>query len=95
MGFTISDDFIAEKNRAGLEALEEDYAHLGRQLGRNGVDIERLTERALAFRVSVPSWGVGTALGARSHTVWIADGGNFPGQVHFRRAVDRYLESPR
>ncbi len=204
MGFTVSDDFIAEQNRAGLEALEEDYAHLGRQLGRHGMDIERLTERAIAFRVSVPSWGVGTggtrfarfpgpgeprnvleklddceivnrlvrvtsgislhipwdkpenaselkeyaaarglafdsmnsntfqdqsdqklsykfgslshtdeavrrqavehnlecieigaALGARSHTVWIADGGNFPGQVHFRRAVDRYLQSLR
>jgi L-rhamnose isomerase/sugar isomerase len=36
---------------------------------------------------------IGRALGARSHTVWIGDGGNFPGQVHFRRAVDRYLES--
>ena len=24
MGFTVSDDFIAERNRAGLEALEED-----------------------------------------------------------------------
>jgi L-rhamnose isomerase/sugar isomerase len=27
--------------------------------------------------------------------VWIADGGNFPGQLHFRRALDRYLESLR
>jgi L-rhamnose isomerase/sugar isomerase len=204
MAFTVSDDFVAEQNRQGMAALEEDYAHLGRQLGRRGIDIERLTERAIAFRVSVPSWGVGTggtrfarfpgpgeprtvfeklddcevvnrlvrvtpgislhipwdrpddsdelksyasdrglffdsmnsntfqdqpdqkqsyrfgslshtdpavrrqavehnvecieigkALGARSHTVWIGDGGNFPGQVHFRRAVDRYLESLR
>jgi L-rhamnose isomerase/sugar isomerase len=204
MSFTVSDDFVAEQNQQGMKALEEDYAHLGRQLGRRGIDIERLTERAIAFRVSVPSWGVGTggtrfarfpgpgeprsvfeklddcdvihrlvrvtpgislhipwdrpdspdelkayaadrglffdsmnsntfqdqpgqalsyrfgslshteaavrkqavehnlecieigkALGARSHTVWIGDGGNFPGQVHFRRAVDRYLESLR
>jgi L-rhamnose isomerase/sugar isomerase len=36
---------------------------------------------------------IGAALGARSHTVWIGDGGNFPGQVHFRRALDRYIES--
>jgi L-rhamnose isomerase/sugar isomerase len=36
---------------------------------------------------------IGKALGSKSHTVWIADGGNFPGQVHFRRALDRYLES--
>jgi L-rhamnose isomerase/sugar isomerase len=38
---------------------------------------------------------IGQQLGARSHTVWIGDGGNFPGQVHFRRALDRYLESLR
>jgi L-rhamnose isomerase/sugar isomerase len=202
MGFTVSDEFVAGQNQAHLEVLEEDYAHLGRQLGRRGIDIERLTERTMGFRVAVPSWGVGTggtrfarfpgpgeprslheklddcdviqrlvrvtpavslhipwdkpdsaeelkvhaaerglffdsmnsntfqdqpgqahsykfgslshtdpavrqqavdhniecieigkALGARSHTVWIGDGGNFPGQVHFRRAVDRYLES--
>jgi L-rhamnose isomerase/sugar isomerase len=204
MAFTVSEEFVAEHNRPGLEALEEDYAHLGRQLGRSGIDVERLTERAMGFRVAVPSWGVGTGgtrfarfpgpgepssieeklddcevinrlvrvtpgislhipwdrpddpealqryasdrglffdsmnsntfqdqpgqehsykfgslghtdpavrqqavahnvecveigrtLGARSHTVWIGDGGNFPGQVHFRRAVDRYLESLR
>ena len=38
---------------------------------------------------------LGVKLGARSHTVWIGDGGNFPGQVHFRRALERYLESLR
>ncbi len=27
--------------------------------------------------------------------MWIGDGGNFPGQVHFRRALDRYLDSLR
>jgi L-rhamnose isomerase/sugar isomerase len=38
---------------------------------------------------------IGVALGAKAHTVWIGDGGNFPGQLHFRRALDRYLESLR
>ena len=204
MGFELDPERIAAENRSRLESLEEDYAHLGRQLARRGVEIERLTERATAFRVAVPSWGVGTGgtrfarfagpgeprdvfeklddceaihrlvrvtpgislhipwdepkdpavlrefaskrglffdsmnsntfqdqpgqklsykfgslthtdpavrrqavehnvhcielakkLGARSHTVWIGDGGNFPGQVHFRRALDRYLESLR
>jgi L-rhamnose isomerase/sugar isomerase len=202
MAFRLSDDVIAEHNAPRLSWLEEDYAHLGKQLARRGVDIERLTERAAAFRVAVPSWGVGTGgtrfarfagpgeprdvleklddceaihklvrvtpgislhipwdepespaelvafakarglffdsmnsntfqdqagqrlsykfgslthadpavrrqavehnvhciqlgtkLGARSHTVWIGDGGNFPGQQHFRRALERYLES--
>jgi L-rhamnose isomerase/sugar isomerase len=36
---------------------------------------------------------LGRELGATAHTVWIGDGGNYPGQVHTRRALDRYLES--
>ena len=36
---------------------------------------------------------IGRILGSKSLTVWIADGGNFPGQVHPRRALERYLES--
>jgi L-rhamnose isomerase/sugar isomerase len=197
-------EFVSEHNRKAVEWLHQDYEHLGKQLRRRGVEIEGLTARAMAFRVAVPSWGVGTGgtrfarfpspgeprnvfekledcelvnqmvrvtpgislhipwdepehpaelvdlarkrglffdsmnsntfqdqpgqelsykfgslthtdpavraqavehnvhcvelgrkLGARSHTVWIGDGGNFPGQVHFRRALDRYLESLR
>jgi L-rhamnose isomerase/sugar isomerase len=197
-------DIIASQNAPHHAALEDDYAHLGRQLGRRGIEIERVTTQAAAFRVAVPSWGVVTggtrfarfpmageprtifekiddceivqrlvrvtpgvslhipwdrherpgelraylqsrglsadstnsntfqdeagqrlsykfgslchtdpavrrqavelnleclalaeALGASAHTVWIGDGGNFPGQVDFRRALDRYLESLR
>src|SRR5262245_48443763 len=36
---------------------------------------------------------IGRILGSKSLTVWIADGGNFPGKVHPRRALERYLES--
>jgi L-rhamnose isomerase / sugar isomerase len=202
MGYQVSDGHVAEENGRRLPDLEQDYEHLGGQLARRGVDIDRLTERAMAFRVAVPSWGVGTggtrfarfaepgeprdvfekledcaalhklvrttpgislhipwdrpedpaalrafaserglhfdsmnsntfedqagqklsykfgslthtdpavrrqavehnlecielgrALGAQSHTVWIGDGGNFPGQQHFRQALSRYLES--
>jgi len=204
MSFMVTDEHVARENRERAAWLDEDYAHLGRQLARRGVEIERLVERAATFRVAVPSWGVGTGgtrfsrfpgpgeprgvfekledceavnrlvrvtpgislhipwdepespaellafaerrglffdsmnsntfqdqpgqalsyrfgslshtdpgvrrqavehnlrclelgkkLGARSHTVWIGDGGNFPGQVHLRRALDRYLESLR
>jgi L-rhamnose isomerase/sugar isomerase len=198
---------VERDNAARRATLDEDYAHIERQLERRRVDIEALVERAAAFRVAVPSWGVGTggtrfarfpgpgeprtlleklddcgvvqalvritpgislhipwdkpresgpgdaasirarllelglsiesmnsntfqdqpgqplsykfgslshtdvavrqqavehnleclaigrALGASSHTVWIGDGGNFPGQIHFRRAVDRYVGS--
>jgi L-rhamnose isomerase/sugar isomerase len=198
----LSDAHIQEANAAGAATLAEDFDHLARQLARRGVAAEPLVERATAFRVAVPSWGVGSggtrfarfaiageprnifekledcevvfkltrttpgislhipwdkpanagelrafaharglffdsmnsntfqdqpgqplsykfgslshtgaavrrqaiehnleclaigqALGARSHTVWIGDGGNFPGQLHFRRALDRYLDS--
>jgi L-rhamnose isomerase/sugar isomerase len=50
-------------------------------------------EQAIAHNLECMELGV--KLGARSHTVWIGDGGNFPGQQHFRRALERYLESLR
>lgn len=198
----VTETFIQEANAPLVAALEEDYDHLARQLARRGADAETLVERAMAFRVAVPSWGLGSggtrfarfaipgeprnvfekledaevvcklvrstpgvslhlpwdrtdnpaelrafararglffdsmnsntfqdqpgqplsykfgslshtdsgvrrqaidhnlecletglALGARAHTVWIGDGGNFPGQQHFRRALERYLDS--
>jgi L-rhamnose isomerase/sugar isomerase len=204
MGLSLDEALIAAENAKRRDWLDQDYEHLGRQLARRGVEIEDLTARAMAFRVAVPSWGVGTGgtrfgrfpspgeprnvfekledceavfklvrvtpgislhipwdepdspaelrafaqarglhfdsmnsntfedqpgqlhsykfgslthsdpavrrqavehnleclelgvkLGALSHTVWIGDGGNFPGQVHFRRALERYLESLR
>ena len=60
MGFELSPDRIAVENDARVESLQEDYDHLGLQLARRDVDIEALTARAGAFRVAVPSWGVGT-----------------------------------
>jgi L-rhamnose isomerase/sugar isomerase len=202
--FEIGDAHIAEQNARHKAWLEEDYEHLGRVLQRRGRDIEDLVRRAQAFRVAVPSWGLGTggtrfarfpgpgeprdvyekledcgtvfrlvrstpavslhipwdkpesakelrrfaeqrglvfdamnsntfqdqpgqrhsykfgslthpdravreqavahnvecieigrALGSKAHTVWIGDGGNFPGQMHVRRALERYLESMR
>ena len=50
----------AEHNLERLPALEDDYGHLGRQLARRGIAIEALLERALRFRVAVPSWAMGT-----------------------------------
>jgi L-rhamnose isomerase/sugar isomerase len=38
---------------------------------------------------------IGRRLGSKALTVWIADGSNFPGQSHFTRAFERYLESIR
>ena len=202
--FEIDDAFIAEQNRKAKAWVGEDYEHLARTLRRRGLDVEDLAARAQAFRVGVPSWGLGTggtrfarfpgpgeprgiyekledcgtilklvrstpavslhipwdkpdspgelkrfaqarglhfdamnsntfqdqvgqrlsykfgslthpdravrrqavehnvecieigqALGSKAHTVWIGDGGNFPGQMHLRRSLERYLESTR
>lgn len=60
MSFDLTDANIGEDNRPRLAALDEDYEALGRKLARRGVDIERLTAAAMAFRVAVPSWGVAT-----------------------------------
>jgi L-rhamnose isomerase / sugar isomerase len=38
---------------------------------------------------------IGQALGSTALSVWIGDGGNFPGQMHLRRSLERYLESVR
>lgn len=60
MTFSISPDFIAAENGKEEKALAEDYAALGRQLERRGIDIEKMTARAMAYAVAVPTWGVGT-----------------------------------
>src|SRR6202051_1135799 len=36
---------------------------------------------------------IGQFLGSKALTLWIGDGANFPGQQHFTRAFERYLES--
>jgi L-rhamnose isomerase/sugar isomerase len=36
---------------------------------------------------------IGKALGSHALTVWIGDGGNFPGQIDFRKSLDRYIGS--
>ncbi len=37
----------------------------------------------------------GQAVGSKALTIWIGDGSNFPGQSHFTRAFERYLNSTR
>src|SRR6059036_1857164 len=58
--FEIDDGFIDQQNQKAMPWLEEDYDHLARMLRRKNIDIEDLVAKARAFRVAVPSWGVGT-----------------------------------
>lgn len=60
MTFAISEDFIATQNAKHESSHAEDYAHLGRQLARRGLDIESITQRTMQYTVAVPTWGVGT-----------------------------------
>lgn len=36
---------------------------------------------------------VGERLGSKALTIWLADGSNYPGQMHLRKSFDRVLES--
>jgi L-rhamnose isomerase/sugar isomerase len=36
---------------------------------------------------------IGKKIGSKALSVWIGDGGNFPGQFHFRKAFERYIDS--
>lgn len=55
----LSADQIAEHNQACQAAIDEDYAALGRLLGRRGIDIEGVKARVAEFSVALPSWGSG------------------------------------
>jgi L-rhamnose isomerase/sugar isomerase len=204
MNTGIDAGLIATHNDQQLRHLTNDYEHLGEQLARRHIDIDRVRAQVATFGVAIPSWGVGTGgtrfarfpglgeprhvfdklqdcgviqqlaratptvslhipwdrctdwaelrgaatalglgfdamnsntfsdqkdqaqsykfgslthsdaavraqavahniecieigrqLGSRALTVWVGDGSNFPGQSHFRRAFERYLESTR
>jgi L-rhamnose isomerase / sugar isomerase len=49
--------------------------------------------REQAIQHNIECVRYGEQLGAKTHTVWLADGSNFPGQQHFRRAYQRTQES--
>ena len=49
--------------------------------------------RAQAVEHNLEVIQAGEQLGSQALTVWIGDGSNFPGQQHFRRAFERYLDS--
>src|ERR1700730_7806863 len=58
--FEIEDEIIAEQNEKAKAWLAEDFDHLAKKLQRHNVEIEDLVAKAQAFRVAVPSWGLGT-----------------------------------
>jgi L-rhamnose isomerase/sugar isomerase len=51
----ITPDFIRDANASRLDALEEDFDALGRQLRRRGIDIGKIERQVAAFTVALPS----------------------------------------
>jgi L-rhamnose isomerase / sugar isomerase len=51
---------VEQQNASRRAALADDYEHLGTQLARRGIDLDRITAQVAAFGVAIPSWGVGT-----------------------------------
>jgi L-rhamnose isomerase / sugar isomerase len=51
--------------------------------------------RAQAVEHNLECIEIGKAIGSKALTVWIGDGSNFPGQSHFTRAFERYLDAMR
>ena len=49
--------------------------------------------RDRAIEVNIQSIESGKALGSKGLTVWIGDGGNFPGQISFSNSLSRYIDS--
>ena len=49
--------------------------------------------RDRAIEVNIQSIESGKTLGSKGLTVWIGDGGNFPGQISFSKSLDRYIDS--
>ncbi|SNS86621.1 L-rhamnose isomerase / sugar isomerase [Sphingomonas laterariae] len=55
----LSQDQIEELNAAQADALDDDYASLGRQLARRGIAIKAIRDGVAGFSVAIPSWGAG------------------------------------
>ncbi len=49
--------------------------------------------RQQAIEHNIETIEIGAKLGSKALTVWIGDGSNFPGQSHFARQFERYLDA--
>lgn len=56
----INSDLLGNHNQGLEPGLKSDYAALGEKLERSDVNIDAILQKAKAFSIAVPSWGVGT-----------------------------------
>ena len=76
----IDKNLIEAENARRATAQAQDYDALGAHLARRGVDIGAVKARVAAYKVAVPSWGVGTG-GTRF--------ARFPGKGEPRHIFDK------
>ena len=76
----IDNSLIEAENISRQPALTQDFDALGAHLARRGVDIAAVKARVAAYKVAVPSWGVGTG-GTRF--------ARFPGKGEPRHIFDK------
>jgi L-rhamnose isomerase/sugar isomerase len=58
-GLPLSQDAIESHNARQRDALQDEYASLGRALDRRGIRIDDVKAKVARFSVAVPSWGAG------------------------------------
>lgn len=98
------DDIQALKDHAAMHGLgfdamnsnsfqdQEDQAH-SYKFGSISHTEKAVRDQAVAHNIECIE--IGKTLGSKALTVWVGDGSNFPGQTHFARSFDRYLDSLR
>ncbi|HET6629986.1 MAG TPA: L-rhamnose catabolism isomerase [Woeseiaceae bacterium] len=95
-------DFMALKERAAAAGLEFDAVNSNTFQDQGGQALSyqygSLTHtdpavRDQAIEHNLDCIRIGQLLGSKALTLWIGDGGNFPGQQHLAHAFERYLDS--
>jgi L-rhamnose isomerase/sugar isomerase len=96
------DDFAALREEAAQFGLHFDAVNSNTFADRPGASVSYkfgslahtdAAVRSAAIEHNLACIEAGKTLGSRALTVWVGDGSSFPGQQHFRRAFDRYVES--
>ncbi len=70
---------------------DEKGQRLSYKFGSLSHTVAAVREQAIAHNLECVE--IGRALGSKALSIWIGDGGNFPGQVDFRGSYERYIAS--
>ncbi len=89
----------AEECRLGFDAMNsntfQDQPGQAHSYKYGSLSHSDAATRAQAVEHNLECIEIGEAIGSNALTVWVGDGSNFPGQVNFTRAFERYLDAMR